>query len=87
MPIGTGASIIAMVQRVACLDFVLPSRFWSKYTMCVDFCSFTFVVLKNYDLELKSEYSTEILLYALVALDLPYIFYLFEIMIHSPDLF
>ena len=32
-------------------------------------------------------YSTEIISYVLVNLDLPYIFYLFQIMRHSPGIF
>ena len=78
MQIGTGNSIIAIMRRVAWLDFILPNRFGSKCNMWIEFCSCTFVCLKNYDLELKSDYFMEIILYALVILDLPYIFDIFK---------
>ena len=55
--------------------------------MWIDFFSYTFVRPTNYDLELKINYSTEILSHALVSLYLPYIFYLFEILRHYPALF
>ena len=55
--------------------------------MWIYFCSFTFVGSINYDLELKSDYSMEIILYALVTLYLSYLFYLFKILRHYPGLF
>ena len=81
-----GTPIPAFMRRVAWIDFILPNMFISKYTMWIEFCSCTFVCLKNYDLELKSDYFMEIILYALVTLDLPYIFDIFK-MRHSPGIF
>ena len=49
--------------------------------------SFTLVGLTNYYLELRSDYSTEIILYALVTLDFLYIFYFFKIPRHYLGIF
>ena len=51
------------------------------------FCCYTFLGSKNYDLKIKIDYSKEIILYSLVALDLLHLFYLFGIMIHYRGLF
>ena len=32
------------------LDLILPNRFWSKFTMRIEFCSFTFIGSTSYDL-------------------------------------
>ena len=55
--------------------------------MWIELFSYTFVGLTNYYLKIKSDYSKQTVLYALVTLYFLYILYLFVILRYSPGIF
>ena len=85
----TGTSTTAIMCSVACIGFILPNMFSSKFTMWIDFYGlqcYTFLGSINCNLKIKL-ITLQKLFHMRWSLYIFHIFYLFENQIHATGVF